>query len=558
MSSPIKLRLDAAIPEQVTINRTFDLAISVRQPSSSILTEEGLSRVDSTNMVVSPPETEAYLQMRVKIEAEECEIHGINERTFRLYPGQDSPTLYFQLTPKQLGDISIIITVYQENDSMGSTRMHTIARENVVGKLQIDIASEPLSEGYSETAARVKPMKLQLTRRNGQNFEVRVLESSTGESGAVPSQLPYAQDELIVLLKALRTARYEPHHFSNTQTDILRRLGLLLESQFIPGILKQIGQTLYNSLMVETVGQAFLTTASQARPVRKAVALQLRFDSNAVELAQYPWELLYHHRELLLSGTVELTRYISYEEAVMPLNVSLPLKMVYLKARPTNLSQLDDNERIAVLETLKELKQNNLIEVNVLSEPTYQALLDYLEDYPVHILHFDGHGIFARLCPACGAMNYPHHPHCQAAHGCQQSLSGIEPSGYLAFEDEQTRQVKWIPSSILGNLLSRRSVNLAVLSACRSGSVGGEELFSGTAPALIQAGVPAVVSTQLPISVEGAAQFMRGFYRALARFESLPAAVNDARLHIPYREWFIPTLYLRSQDNEGRLFQKKN
>ncbi len=110
----------------------------------------------------------------------------------------------------------------------------------------------------------------------------------------------------------------------------------------------------------------------------------------------------------------------------------------------------------------------------------------------------------------------------------------------------------------MGALFYKSPLRLAVLSACRSGAVGGETLFGGAGPALIQAGVPAVVATQLPITAGAAARFAQGFYRALGRLETLPAAVNAGRLRIlDTAQWFIPTLYLRGQDDKGRLFVRR-
>jgi CHAT domain-containing protein len=190
-----------------------------------------------------------------------------------------------------------------------------------------------------------------------------------------------------------------------------------------------------------------------------------------------------------------------------------------------------------------------------LLQPTYERLLDYLETNIVHIVHFDGHGVFARQCPQCGAMNYPHQTTCAT---CNQAISYIAPQGYLAFENTN-RQVHWVSSESFSTLLYNRQLRLIVLSACWSGSVGGETVFGGLAPSLIQAGVPAVVATQLPISVDAARKFMQGFYRALVRFETIPAAMNAGRIRIFERtqEWFIPTLYLRSRDEQGNLFSLK-
>ena len=80
-------------------------------------------------------------------------------------------------------------------------------------------------------------------------------------------------------------------------------------------------------------------------------------------------------------------------------------------------------------------------------------------------------------------------------------------------------------------------------------------LFEGMAPALIQAGIPAVVGMQYPILDRSAARFIPAFYGAVSRGEPLTRAMTAARRWL-YREgsWYIPTLYLRSGDPDGHLF----
>jgi CHAT domain-containing protein len=83
----------------------------------------------------------------------------------------------------------------------------------------------------------------------------------------------------------------------------------------------------------------------------------------------------------------------------------------------------------------------------------------------------------------------------------------------------------------------------------------GESLFAGLGPGLIRAGVPAVVAMQLAVPDDAAITFARGFYSALAQGEPVPRAVAQGRRRL-FRDktWFIPTLYLRGNDDEGRLF----
>jgi hypothetical protein len=156
---PVHLRLDVAVPDQVELDRVFDLAAAVLQPSSPVLTEDDLTRVHSGDVQTSWSESKPYVHLRVRVSAPECEIHGSNGYPFRLYLGQDSPVFYFHLTPQKLGEIGITVTVYQEDDMLGSARVRTVVREQVVGHVQIEItshSSEPEPHPVSTPSTKQK------------------------------------------------------------------------------------------------------------------------------------------------------------------------------------------------------------------------------------------------------------------------------------------------------------------------------------------------------------------------------------------------------------------
>ena len=407
-----------------------------------------------------------------------------------------------------------------------------------------------------EPPAPRTPFQIQLTRQSATRFEVRGLKTSMGEPHD-RSRSPYTEEELRVVLKALRLQRYSPDRFNSAQRDLLEKLDLLIPGERLaPDILKRIGKKLYKALLPDEMDTAFQMALNAARDNRAVVALQMRFDEDAVDLAAYPWELLYYRRALLASRAVELTRYISYPEAVTTLAVTPPLRLLYVRSRPSDQEILSDAEETAVRDALSGLEEEGQLQVETIAA-TREAFLDAIETCTAHVLHFDGHGVFARRCPACGALNYAHLETCRAKQGdqvCGQPLDLITPQGYLAFEGAEGK-TDLVSSEELGNYLYNSPIRLAVLSACWSGTVSGATLFGGVAPALVQAGLPAVVAAQLPIEVGAAATFAQYFYRALARFETLPAAVNAGRMRIlNTNEWYIPTLYLRSKDNEGQLF----
>jgi len=139
------LRLDAAVPDQVSLSRTFEVGVAVSQLASPVLADEDLPVVDSGQVQVAWPQTEDCIRLRVRVSAPECEIRGDDNYNFRLYRGQDSPVFYFHLVPQQQGELSIVVTVYQEEDWLGSTRVETVAHAQAAGEVEVTVTSRPLS-----------------------------------------------------------------------------------------------------------------------------------------------------------------------------------------------------------------------------------------------------------------------------------------------------------------------------------------------------------------------------------------------------------------------------
>jgi LysM repeat protein len=144
-SKQVRLRLDAAVPSQVFIGRTFELAVALRQLSTSVLAEDDLTQVKSGDVQVAWPKSEQCIYLRVQITAPECQIHGEDHFSFCLHAGQDSPVFCFQLTPQKVGRIGIVVRAYQENYSLGSARIHTVALERVAGSVEIRTASREIN-----------------------------------------------------------------------------------------------------------------------------------------------------------------------------------------------------------------------------------------------------------------------------------------------------------------------------------------------------------------------------------------------------------------------------
>jgi len=397
------------------------------------------------------------------------------------------------------------------------------------------------------------PFKLQITSQKGLKFEARVIETPMmGESKAA-GRLPFNADDLVAILKVLEHGSYDSQVMSAVQTAALERLELLRNSRLVDDWLQRIGEGLYKALFPGDIRPALTATLSQARLGHKSIFLQLRFDEDSADLAQYPWELIHDgRRHLCLRGDIELVRYIAYSEPAMPIAAASPWRLLYITARPKDLSKLpSEGERNAVWNGLQSLIDTGKLTLEQLTTPTYEAFLDRMNSAHYDIIHFDGHGVFARRCTQCRTLNLLELATCRR---CQASLDGVQPLGYLAFEDE-SGNADLVSTAEMENLLFTRDIRLAFLSACQTSVVGGASLFGGLGPGLIRAGVPAVVAMQFSVPVDAAIKFAQSFYQALAQGETVARAVAQGRKRLFRDEtWYIPTLYLRSQDDEGRLF----
>ena len=136
------LRLDAAVPEMVALKVPFDLKVVVRRMSSPPLQEDGLEHVRSSEVQVEWPAGATAIDLRVHVYSPGCHIAGQPFQLFRLRAGQDSPEVYFSLTPMHLGDIPIRVTLYQAFLVLGSTRLTASAGEREAGHVMTHVLSD--------------------------------------------------------------------------------------------------------------------------------------------------------------------------------------------------------------------------------------------------------------------------------------------------------------------------------------------------------------------------------------------------------------------------------
>ncbi len=142
---PVQRRLDVAAPEKATLDRAFSLAVAVRQLASPTLNIAELPAVRSGQAMLDWPAAERFIRLRVEIIAPECEIVGAASYTFKLYRNLDSELYHFSLIPKAIGQLSIIVRLYQEEDMLGSALAYTTVGEQVVSEVPVQLRSEQVS-----------------------------------------------------------------------------------------------------------------------------------------------------------------------------------------------------------------------------------------------------------------------------------------------------------------------------------------------------------------------------------------------------------------------------
>jgi CHAT domain-containing protein len=346
---------------------------------------------------------------------------------------------------------------------------------------------------------------------------------------------PYDLPTLQLIVKALDAAQlgvdFAAERLTQADQDQLTQLGLWTGSQPVADIHKRVGQKLYEQLVADSAGATALSNVRNAATHQGVpVSYLLRFPPDAAELAMLPWELLWDQDNALLLSRGEpasCVRYLDLHQALPP---PLPnrQKLRILAVAPNAGIEPDirEKERAARTAVWSALEAAGAVQTEELNPATRSALVDRIQNgEPVDILHFYGHG---RYKDGMGALLF----------------------------DTDDDDMTWVSAKQLATLLGK--VRLVVLNACRSSMVGEQGLLNGVAPALIAAGVPAVVAMQLTVRADSARRFATVEYRSLARGETLQQAINLARQALFFEEdeggsWYVPTLMIRARDT-GPLY----
>jgi len=199
------------------------------------------------------------------------------------------------------------------------------------------------------------------------------------------------------------------------------------------------------------------------------------------------------------------------------------LRILIAAARPKGAQPVAAREETALVRhAFQELVTAGLAEIDELPRTSPDRLQRRLAEAPVDVLHFVGHGVF----------------------------DAKEREGYLLLEDGRG-QPRPLSAAALRQIAGRRGLRLVFLNACETGRGGRVEWNRGIAPALVAAGLPAVVANQYPVEDAAATAFARELYAQLAAGSTLGDAAREARVAVG-RDlgtgslgWAVPVVFAR-------------
>lgn len=345
------------------------------------------------------------------------------------------------------------------------------------------------------------------------HFKVRVLASPAGE---------------------MRPEEAVPVEYDDK--DLQQRLGRLESRELDVAGMVELGRLLAAMLLPPSAPDGTTTVREYfARSLARLDAdtgLRLRLRLPPA-LTVVPWEYVYVDRTggagmdgfLALDPRTPIVRHELLGTPVDAPTLHGDIRVLAALAEATGLPELDlDAEQRLLDEALADLPG---MHVETCRDPGFAALQARLADSGV--FHFAGHGDFRREMGAAPG-----------------TYTG---TGFLALGDER------VDATDLALLLRGQGLRLAVLSGCNTGRRDGCSVWSGIAPALVAAGIPAVVANQFKIQDRCALAFGRQLYQALAGGLPVERAVAAGRIAAyradpAGRDWGVPVLYLRAGNGE--------
>lgn len=193
------------------------------------------------------------------------------------------------------------------------------------------------------------------------------------------------------------------------------------------------------------------------------------------------------------------------------------------------------DEEIKLLENIiPKLFEPFGINVEIEAIFTFRASLDFvrqkLQNCQYHIIHYAGHSTYDVHSPENSSLRF-------------------------WTQNDRQGEVKSLSAIELHNLLRNSQTRFVYLSSCRGAQTGAtsqllDDSFLGISDAIIQAGIPSLLSYRWAVSNRAAELIARNFYGSLAKTGHLDSALLEARrkvaeLGMGEVSWLAPVLFMQ-------------
>lgn len=399
----------------------------------------------------------------------------------------------------------------------------------VIGDATFDQRGATGQSAASQTSgaagARLIDFDLRLVKTGTDAYRV---EAQTVDGWLARALLDWAALQGETMAERLRRLREEP--FTVREPDLRKMGGVLFAALFTGDVLSHFTGTF--RYVVQPAPDACLR-------------IRLDIAEDAPELARLPWELMYWNGMFLATQpkTLVTRQLLSLDYgAIKPLAIAGKPAVLIVAPGGSGLNSAAEAQAIGAVLTRVGIAYD-VLEGRVAAND----VADRMAVGQYGILHFIGHG---RIQDEEDGL----------LHG---SLRFNTSAGDGSGADED-----WVSDTRLRMLLGPiGGLRLVVLNACHGAEVTGADeqgSFIGLGPALLKAGIPAVVAMQYRIRDDVAVRFAGILYKRLSEGHwtgQIDAAVNLARngcfIEFPDDRGFAtPVLYLRSRD--GVLFQPRS
>jgi tetratricopeptide (TPR) repeat protein len=293
------------------------------------------------------------------------------------------------------------------------------------------------------------------------------------------------------------------------------------------------------------------------------------------EATAIPWELIRDPRSrtfLALAAGAFVRKQRAGQTVLPPVGETAKVRILLVICRPRGGEDVPFRSVAGRLVTRLSDEARNAFDIDVLRPPTYEQLAKTLRlakdrGEPYHVVHFDGHGVYA------DPRDLAHAGKVLSSLKLDAGSNGTH--GFLMFEDPDSEtNGEFVDGFRLGGLLRDTSVPVLVLNACQSAFVEARskpepensadareeiEAYGSLAQAVMDSGAAGVVAMRYSVYVVTAAQFVAELYGALARGHRLGEAVTWARKNLhdqpdrqvayearPLQDWSVPVVWERA------------